>query len=53
MSNIAWGFTIMYDFLAISFLQYQETTSSSNFAYTFFVIVTIQFFDLGLAGKFV
>jgi len=52
MSNIAWAFAEMYDFSALSFLQYQERTQSFQFIYMFFLVVPIQFLGFGLAGKF-
>jgi len=52
MSNIAYTFTEVYDFSALSFLQYQERTQSFQFIHLFFFVITIQFLGFGLAGKF-
>ena len=52
MSNVAWTFAVVYDFSAISFLQYQEKRPSFRLIYMFFFVVAIQFLGFGLAGEF-
>jgi hypothetical protein len=52
MSNIAWTFAEVYDFSALSFLEYQERTQSFQFIHLFFFVIAIQFLGFGLAGEF-
>jgi hypothetical protein len=52
MGNVVWTFFIVYDFSAISFLQYQEKRPSFRFICMIFFVVAIQFLGFGLAGEF-